>query len=108
MEKAQLLAAVEAAERVANGRKPTREAIGLSTDLTVTIAKAAVALDAVAALAADLLAARQHLFQVHDTPEAEAAAETAQDAALSHLAEALAALGYVTLQSPENPHGNAG
>lgn len=96
---------VAIAKRVAAYPKPSRPAIGLPVNDTVAMARLTVALDRIAELAADMLAARGRDTGFESLEEAEAAS-AAETLTLVALAEALAAHGYVNFQE-EPEHGNA-
>lgn len=87
-------AAVQAATRIAGARTPKRPAIGLSTDETVNMASALVALDVTAGLSLDLVVALDAL-EDGVLPPAAAAARLA-------LVNALVAIGYAALETPFN------
>lgn len=91
-----------------------RKVHGVSVDDTVDLGRAVVALARVAQAAAGYLVAQEAALDatehVLDTPERFAASEAA-DAAVgaSHdaLTEALVALGYLTIETPETTNGSA-
>lgn len=91
-----------------------RKVHGVSIDDTVDLGRAVVALARVAQAAADYLVAQDAALDATehplDTMERFAASEAA-DAAVGMtedaLTEALVALGYLTLETPENTDGSA-
>lgn len=82
-------------------------AVAVSVDQTIAMARALAALDEAAWKAVALLVARS-AYLASDTMRAEDAAQVGVDEAFAALAEAMAALGYVTLKDPEKTDGNAG
>ncbi|MFG1463323.1 hypothetical protein V5F77_10505 [Xanthobacter sp. DSM 24535] len=93
------------ARQIAEHKNPRREAVGIPVDRLVDLARATVALDQVARLAADLLAARSKMLDA-DTFSECVLMDDALEAATEQLTAALVTLGYVTLVEEEPAHGN--
>lgn len=107
--------ALDIANSIVGSGMPKRAAMMAATDDTLDLACAVVALEQISTLAAGYLLAQEAALdcteQPLDTPERFATCEAA-DAEIGHaheaLIRALAALGYLTIQTSETEHGNAG
>lgn len=105
--------AQDIARSLAHGPGHRRMATNASVDATVCLARAVIALGAVAQQAAEHLAADQAVFAYSEVPltvetiAASNAADAALEAVRNALTESLCALGLVTLTTPETTHGHA-
>lgn len=106
--------ALDIAHTIAGSANPKRLAVAAATNDIVDLACAAVALERVAALAAEFLIAQDAALDLTevplDTPEkriASDAADTAADASREALTAALVGYGYLTIQEQEKTDGSA-